>query len=126
MNIFKDKKLLIIDDDVNFCYTLASILYEKGYRVECISTGIKAMQKVKEFMPDLIILDFLIPGVNGIELCEQIRKDRKTESIPILMISGDDKESVKADSFIAGADEFLAKPIDTDRFLNSLEEILSS
>ena len=119
-----NKKILIIDDQDDFCETLGSILTGQGYRVKKALNGREALEKLAGFLPDLIILDMVMPEMNGLEVCIKIKKKSSLKDIPVLMMTGFDSEDRKADSFIAGADDYITKPFKPEQFLGRVSDLL--
>ncbi len=106
-------KILVVDDEAPIREFLAEVLGKLGHRVLEAATGPEALQIAREKHPDLILLDLMIPGVTGIEVCRQLRADPAARDIRIIVVSGADAKLGLEESIIAGADDFLAKPIDT-------------
>lgn len=104
-------KILIADDNMQNCELLEAYLSDEPYEVAMAFDGQETLAKVRELQPDLILLDIMMPKLSGYEVCQQLRKDPATKSIPILMVTalnemGDIEKAVQA-----GADDFLTKPI---------------
>lgn len=105
------KKILVVDDEPANVELLMGLLSKK-YDVETAANGKEAFAKVKDFSPDLILLDVIMPEIDGYEVCRQLKGDQKTMNIPIVMVTclADREDRIKA--IEAGADDFLSKPID--------------
>ena len=104
-------RILIADDNQQNRELLDAYLAEDGHSIEMAADGEETLQKVRENPPDLILLDIMMPRVSGYEVCHRIRQDAATRNIPILMVtalreSGDIEKAV-----VAGADDFLTKPV---------------
>jgi DNA-binding response OmpR family regulator len=109
-----DKKVLIIDDDANLLH-LASLLFKKaGARIYTAREGLEAISKVFTYNPDLIVLDVMLPGVNGFEVCRRIRQ---VSDVPIIMLTALNREQEMVRGLDAGADDFLSKPFSTEVLL---------
>lgn len=106
--------ILIIDDEEVPQITLGALLEViGGYQIETADNGPMGIQKARELFPDLILLDIMMPGMDGYEVCQQLRADPQLSEVPIFMITAlDDKES-RLQGLLAGADDFLSKPIDS-------------
>ena len=104
--------ILVVDDDMDVVATIKKSLMKAGYQVACATNGLDALRSLELQPPDLVLLDIAMPGMNGIELCRQIRAHPITAGIPILFVtvSGDLQSKVAA--FDAGADDYLVKPFD--------------
>lgn len=108
------KKILLADDDVSFCVLLKQILVEQGYNVEAVNNGEDAIVKFFEYLPDLVILDFRMPKLGGVEVFRKIRE--KDKDIPVIFVTGlaDTHEIEQALDY--GWSTILKKPIDLDEF----------
>lgn len=115
-----DKKILVIDDDESILDAVSMILEEEGYKVETIFKGEEAFRKVNTFRPDAIILDVLLSGKDGREICKDLKSDTGTQTIPIIMISA--HPNAEKSSRSCGADAFLAKPFDTEELLKTISQ----
>jgi len=102
--------VLIIDDDVEICFMIKAILNFKGYAASVCSNGNEVFKIIKDNMPGLIIMDMLLSGMDGRQICKKLKNGTDTKNIPVLMISAhpDAELTCKA----AGADDFLSKPFE--------------
>ena len=107
-----DKKILVVDDDELNVKLLSALLLPKGYEVITAFNGKEAIEKVQERHPDLILLDIMMPGIDGYEVTSRLKADPLTEDIPIILITALTGEDDKKKGLAAGADEFINKPID--------------
>lgn len=105
------KKILVVDDEPANVELLMGLLSKK-YDVETAANGKEAFAKVKYFSPDLILLDVIMPEINGYEVCRQLKNDQKTMNIPIVMVTCLTERDDRIKAIEAGADDFLSKPID--------------
>lgn len=103
------KKILIIEDDVSIADIEKDYLEANGYEVELVYDGLKAMDKFVEYNPDLVLLDLMLPGKDGFELCYEMRKNK---DVPILMVTAKTSISDKVVGLGLGADDFITKPFD--------------
>jgi putative two-component system response regulator len=104
--------ILIVDDEPAGRHTLESILDQQGYKLEMAENGLEALEKARQCLPDVILLDVMMPGMDGFEVCQQIRKTPILAEIPIIMLTAlDDKQSL-LDGLEAGADDYITKPYD--------------
>lgn len=116
------KKILVIDDEPAIAQLIKINLETEGYDVETALSGTEGIQKVKEFIPDIITLDVLMPEMNGFQVMEVLRADPETRDIPVIFISiveGVQKEKC----FYLGAVDFLSKPIDFGELIKSIQRI---
>jgi cyclic di-GMP phosphodiesterase len=104
--------VLIVDDEYIGRETLQSVLEGEGYELEMAENGLQAIEKAKQLLPDVILLDVMMPGMTGFEVCRQIRNDPQIAEIPIIILTAlDDRESL-LNALKAGADDFISKPFD--------------
>lgn len=119
------ERILIIDDDEQVASYVRLSFSLAGYQVEWIKDGRGAVQKVREMIPDAIILDLKLPGTNGFRICEQLRLEPQTRAIPIIMVSGSWKDSQdRIRSIEVGADDFLTKPFDAQELIARVKRML--
>ena len=100
-------KLLLIDDDARLVKNVLTYLKDFDYHIESAFNGIEGLEKVKSFNPDLIILDLMMPGIDGLEVCREIRKNNQ---VPIIMLTARGEESDVVSGLEVGADDYLTKP----------------
>lgn len=104
--------ILIVDDEYSGRETLQSVLEGEGYNLVMAENGPQALAKAKSILPDVILLDVMMPGMTGFEVCERIRNDPQVAEIPIIILTAlDDRESLLT-GLKAGADDFISKPFD--------------
>jgi putative two-component system response regulator len=104
--------ILIVDDEYIGRETLQSVLEGEGYELEMAENGFQAIEKAKKLLPDVILLDVMMPGMTGFEVCRRIRSDPQIAEIPIIILTAlDDRESL-LNALKAGADDFVSKPFD--------------
>ena len=114
--LFKENNMgsmvLIVDDEYMGRETLQSVLEGEGYELEMAENGLQAIEKAKKLLPDVILLDVMMPGMTGFEVCQRIRNDPQIAEIPIIILTAlDDRESL-LNALKAGADDFISKPFD--------------
>ena len=107
----KKPKILVVDDEKLNVELLEGILSE-NYEVARAYNGKEALLEVEKNPPDLILLDVMMPGMTGYEVCKELKGNKKTLHIPILLITGLTEKTEKVKGFEAGADDFLNKPVD--------------
>jgi DNA-binding response OmpR family regulator len=118
-------KILIVDDDLETTKLFEGIIKTSDHEPFSITESPNAIKAIEIFEPDLILLDIMMAQINGIALCKLIKSDPKTTNIPIIMVSALNDEGSKRDSFNAGADEFIVKPIHPKSFLALIDSTLS-
>ena len=118
------KKILIVDDDPDLRKIMPRFLSAEDYEVAVASDGFEAGTKVMDFNPDLLVLDLIMPGMDGFEVCKRIKKNPRTSHIKVLAITGYDDEENRARIMKAGADGYLPKPIERESLLEEVEGLL--
>jgi two-component system OmpR family response regulator len=119
------RKLLIVDDDQELVELLADTFERDGrFEIKTANNGFDAGMLVKEFRPDLVVLDIMLPDINGKEVCQRIRSDATMEAVKIICISGMVEQDKVADLRAAGADDFMQKPFDTAKLVDRACDLL--
>ncbi len=118
-------KILVVDDEA-LNIELMEGVFSKDYEVIKASNGIGASIMVEKTLPDLIILDVMMPNMNGYAFCRQIKSDIKTRTIPVLMITALREEKDKLDAIESGADDFLSKPVDINKLRLRVKSLLET
>ncbi len=115
------RKVLLVDDDQELVELMTKVLEEDGrFEVRVATTGFDAGMMVKEYRPDLIVLDVMLPDINGKEVCQRVRADNTLEDVRILCISGMIEEDKIADLKLSGADDFLHKPFEIEALIERM------
>lgn len=104
-------KILIIDDDLETIKLLEAIIELEGHETQFVQESKSAIARVETFNPDLVLLDIMMPEINGIAICKLIKSKPNTSPVKVMMVSALSDEGTKRDSFNAGADQFVTKPI---------------
>jgi excisionase family DNA binding protein len=118
-------KILIVDDDLTIQKMLAEIMKRHGYQTEIATDGFEAGVKVMEFKPGLMILDLIMPGMDGFEVCRKIKGNPATSHIRVLAVSGYDTAENRDRIMEAGADCYLPKPLKSDLLLQNVRSLLN-
>ena len=116
-------KILIIDDDIQTTILLESIVTLNGHQATSVTNSMNAVEVANSTIPDLILLDIMMPGINGIQLCKIFQSTPNLRHIPIVIVSALDDIGSKKDAFNAGAKDFVTKPVrpgDLARKINAL------
>jgi two-component system phosphate regulon response regulator PhoB len=103
-------RILIVEDEEALTVLLRYNLEKEGYEVETVARGDDADVRLKERMPDLVILDWMLPGLSGIELCRRLRTRPETRQLPIIMLTARGEESERVRGLATGADDYIVKP----------------
>lgn len=119
-------RTLVVDDERDFRYLMLMFLQRSGLPCEVVTAvnGADALQQIAQAVPDLILLDVMMPEMDGIELCRRLRADERTRGVPILMLTALDQVSDRTRGFLAGADDYLAKPFDRGELLARVRRML--
>ncbi len=118
-------KILVIEDDPSYQRYLQHILEREGYEVITAANGLTGLRKTKDESPSLLILDVMLPGLDGFEVCHRLREDPVTAKIPIIMHSAKGQDADKTTALGVGANEFFPKPVDRSLFLSRIKELLA-
>ena len=115
------RKVLLVDDDTELVELMNKVLEEDGrFEVRIATNGFDAGMMVKEYRPDLIVLDVMLPDINGKEVCHRVRSDNTLEDVRILCISGMIEEDKVQELKLSGADDFLHKPFDIEELIDRM------
>jgi two-component system alkaline phosphatase synthesis response regulator PhoP len=118
------EQILVVDDEENLLELIGYNLTKEGYRVTCASTGEEAMQKARSELPGLIVLDLLLPTVDGLEVCKFLKNDPKTQHIPIIMLTAKGEEVDIVTGLEVGADDYVTKPFSPRVLLARIKAVL--
>lgn len=114
-------KILIIDDDINICELLRLYLEKDGFEAEVVTDGLKALEAFSAIQPDLVLLDIMLPGMDGWQICREIRKDSLT---PIIMLTAKGETFDKVLGLELGADDYITKPFETKEVVARIKAVL--
>jgi two-component system OmpR family response regulator len=119
------RKLLIVDDDQELVELMSDTFARDGrFEIKTANNGFDAGMLTKEFRPDLVVLDIMLPDINGKEVCQRIRSDSTMEAVKVICISGMVEADKVADLKAAGADDFMQKPFQVERLVDRCCELL--
>ena len=122
MTLFPSK-VLITDDDPAMRFALESLLEAEGYQLSFAATGPECLAQAAAVLPDLILLDVLLPGLNGLAVCRQLRADPVLALVPVVLITAQEQRETRTRGLEAGADDFLSKPVDPAELLARVRTI---
>lgn len=117
-------RILVVDDLPDNYILLQTVLEGEGYQVDVADNGRVALEKIIENPPDLVLLDVMMPEMNGFEVTQAIRQDPTLSSIPVLLVTGYGDPGT-SDNFEAQVDGFIHKPIDFDQLLDQIRRVLT-
>ena len=120
------KTVVIIDDEADHVAVLEHLLGQVGYLTACSADGIGGLSLVRAVRPDLVLLDVLLPGIDGFEVCARLQRSPETSSIPILIVTARGQEIDVFESFVAGAVDCLVKPFRRQELLDRVREALAA
>lgn len=118
------RKVLIVDDEPHIVVSLQFLMNQCGFEVITASSGEEAIEAIMKFEPDLILLDVMLPGIDGYEVCEIVRLDPKWRGIKIIFLSAKGKEEDIAKGMVLGADDYITKPYSNKDVTDTVKRLL--
>lgn len=118
-------KILIVDDDPNILLSLEFLLVKNGYEVLVARNGLEAVEIIEQVVPSIVLLDIMMPDVDGYVICEFIQKNERTKDAKVIFLSAKSKDSDIALGYEMGADLYLIKPFSTRLLLEKINELIS-
>ena len=115
-------KVLIVDDSPTETHQLANMLEKQGYVVICAANGEEGVTAAKQQQPDVILMDVVMPGINGFQATRQVSRSTETSHIPVIMITAKDQQTDRVWGLRQGAKAYLTKPVDSDTLLKTIRE----
>lgn len=119
-----DEKVLIVDDEEHIVELLQFNLINAGYKVITTNNGLDALKKVKEHKPDLLLLDLMLPGMDGLDVCKEIKRNKETSKTSIIMLTAKSEELDKILGLELGADDYITKPFSIRELLARVKAVL--
>lgn len=119
-----DTKILLIEDDQSLTELIRYNLTQEGYNVHTESDGEEGLYASQDILPDLILLDWMLPNLSGIEICRRIRRDKTTKNTPIIMLTARAEESDRIRGLDTGADDYVTKPFSPKELIARIKAIL--
>ena len=121
------RKILIVDDEVDFLKITKLNLEETGkFEVRTLSNAKELISQLKSFWPEVILLDLLMPGIGGLEVCDMLNNDPVGQRLPIIILSALDKDKDKLNAYKKGVVDYLTKPIEKDVLIAKIEKALGA
>ena len=117
----KKECILVVDDSADNLFLMQFILESEGYKVGTANSGQEALQKIKGYRPNLVLLDIMMPRMNGYEVVDRLRQDKSLPFIPVYFVTAD-KYTNKTEAFAAGANGLIYKPVDISQLLSEVEK----
>jgi two-component system alkaline phosphatase synthesis response regulator PhoP len=118
------ERILVVDDEEDLLELIQYNLNKEGYRVTTVSTGEAALREARQSLPDLVVLDLLLPNVDGLNVCKTLKADPKTQHIPIVMLTAKTEEVDVVTGLELGADDYMTKPFSPRVLLARIRSVL--
>ncbi len=118
------KRILIVDDEPNIVISLEFLMQREGYETAVAPDGEAALAALQREKPDLVILDLMLPKMNGFDVCQRIREDQRFEGVKVLMLTAKGREAEIAKGLRLGADAYVTKPFSTKDLVTRVKELL--
>jgi len=118
------RKILVVEDDPDQLEAIRGNLKAAGFAIGTASDGVDALVKTRSVAPDLIVLDLMLPHLNGLDICKTLRENPATASIPVIMLTGMDSYFTRVAGFEAGVTVYLTKPYQPEELISKVEELL--
>ncbi len=122
----KPAKILVIDDEPEITDIIETFLESAGYQVRSENSSTIGIERAKTFLPDLILLDIMMPLMDGYEICQELKKSGKTKNIPVVFLTGKDARSDEGKSFKVGGVLYVKKPFSCERLLEIIKVVLQT
>ncbi|MBN1825321.1 MAG: response regulator [Candidatus Eisenbacteria bacterium] len=119
------KKILIVDDEVYILHILDFSLGAEGYEVITAADGEEAIERAKKEKPDLVVLDIMMPKVDGFEACRRLKADSDTSAIPVILLTAKGREVDRRMGMEVGADDYIVKPFSPNKLIEKIGSFLS-
>lgn len=120
------KRVLIADDEPNIVASLEFLMEQAGYEVKVAANGREALELVAAFRPDLVLLDVMMPGKNGYEICQSLKSDPATRAVKVVMLSAKGRDIEVAKGLELGADAYVTKPFSTRELVARVRDMLGA
>ena len=121
-----NRKILVVDDDEHILRSLAQYLELEDFDVTTASSGTEALQRFEESTPDLMVLDVMMPGMDGFEVLQKVRQGADTAALPVLMLTARDQHADIMKGYQMGATSYLVKPFNLDELVEAINEVFET
>ena len=118
------KRILVVDDEIYIVHILEFSLMMEGYTVLTASNGEDALKVIDQDQPDLVVLDIMMPKLDGYEVCRRLREDERFQSLPVILLSAKGRPVDRETGLAAGADDYITKPFSPRKLLEKIRELL--
>lgn len=118
------KTVLVVEDEEDILALLHFNLVKAGYKVDCAADGEEGLRKIAENQPDIMLLDLMLPGIGGLDICRKLRADEKTATLPIIMLTARGEEADVVQGLELGADDYMTKPFSIKILLARIQTVL--
>ncbi len=119
-------QVLIVDDSPTEAHVLKGMLEKNGFETEIAQSGTEGIERAKAFKPDLVLMDVVMPGLNGFQATRQLTKDPETADIPVIIVTTKDQETDRVWGLRQGARDFLTKPVSEQRLMEKVNAVLTA
>jgi twitching motility two-component system response regulator PilG len=119
------KRVLIVEDEESLLKLQTILLTSRGYDVTCVKDGADALAEIQRKLPDLVLLDVMLPGMDGFEVCRRIREDARCSHLPVVMLTARKGNSDKEQGMLFGATAYITKPFRSAQLLDVVQELLA-
>lgn len=118
------KKIMVIEDDSDVSIVLADLLKSYGYEAYIFASGENALAVIEEILPDVLIMDLMMPQISGFEICKTLRSMNTMHNLPMIAITGYDSVDNRRKIFDAGIDDYLPKPFDLKMLIKKIQDLI--
>jgi DNA-binding response OmpR family regulator len=119
-------KILLVDDEMDMIEMMAYNLGAQGHQILTAATGLEALNKARRFLPDLIVLDLMLDGIDGFSVCEILRAQPSTGQVPVLVVTALGGQIARMNALAVGANDFLSKPFSPQELVRRVQDILDA
>ena len=119
------QEILIVDDETNIVLSLEFLMKQAGFQVRTAQDGEQAIQALEERVPDLVLLDVMMPRKDGYEVCQEIRRREAWSHLPVVMLTAKGRDEEREKGLAMGADDYITKPFSTQEVVETVQSILA-